>query len=274
MNDTELDDLLDQWTAPAPSPDLRNSLRTTFAGLQAATVPTRAPRNWQLTLVTGARRALLAAAVVVVGVFLFSVAQALSQTPPSGRIPYTVESEYRLYEEGGTPAVAMVTTSYMAQDGAETVLSRSMPGSQLGTLLGRKLDLLLPVWQRMITPFVAPPNALKPYQKAKTAGFHSVLVIPGCADENCLLLQKWSFPKGPGRTGTSTCMDAKVVGVETILGHPTTAVQTNFRPNRLTMWLAPDLGCFPLRINSEQMRPDGSFRVWQSKEALKITMNP
>jgi hypothetical protein len=40
------------------------------------------------------------------------------------------------------------------------------------------------------------------------------------------------------------------------------------------MWLAPDLGCFALRINSERARPDGSFYVWQTKQAVKVTMNP
>jgi hypothetical protein len=272
MNDTELDELLDQWTVSAPSPQLREDARGRFKRLQAVAVADEHKRRWSWR--AGARRAILAAAVVIVGVFLFTLAQALSQTPPPGRIPYTVDSEYRLFEDDGTPAVAMVTTSYMEQDGSEKILSRSMPGNQLGTLLGRKLDVLLPVWQRMVTPFLVPPNVLKTYQKAKAAGFHRVMVIPGCADENCLLLQKWSFPKAVGGTGTTACMEGRVVGVETILGHPTTAVQINFRPNRLTMWLAPDLGCFALRVNSERARPDGSFEVWQTKQALKVTMNP
>jgi hypothetical protein len=69
-------------------------------------------------------------------------------------------------------------------------------------------------------------------------------------------------------------MEGTVVGSETILNHPTTAVQLPMRPNRMTLWLAPDLACFALRITSETMRPDGSFRVWQMKQAVKVNMNP
>jgi len=272
MNDTELDELLDQWTVSAPSPDLRDGLRTKFAAERASAIPARYPGRWRGALLTGARRTLLAAAVVVIGVFVFSLAQAVSQTPPPGRIPYTVESEYLLYEDDAPPRIAMVTTSYTGEDGAETVLSRSVPDSQFSTLVGRKLDALLPVWQRMITPFVVSPKELEAYRK-KT-GFQEVVVVPGCSDRNCLIITHWGVPRGVGGTGTRACMEGKVVGVETILGHPTTAVQTNSRPYRLTMWMAPDLGCFALRINSERTRPDGSFHVWQTKQAVRVTMNP
>lgn len=272
MNDTELDELLDQWTLPGPSPELREGARAKFGAVQLVTVAADAPRRWRFSLLVGVRRALLAAAIVVVGLFLFSVAQALSQTPPPGRIPYTVESEYLLYEDDAPPRIAMVTTSYTGQDGAETILSRSIPDSQFDTLIGRKLDALLPVWQRMVLPFVVSPKELEAYRK-KT-GFQEVVVVPGCADRNCLIITHWGVPRGVGGTGTRACMEGKVVGVETILGHPTTAVQTNSRPYRLTMWLAPDLGCFALRINSERTRPDGSFHVWQTKQAVKVTMNP
>jgi hypothetical protein len=126
----------------------------------------------------------------------------------------------------------------------------------------------------MILPFVVSPKELESYRKKKAAGFQQVIVVPGCALGNCVLLQHWGFPRVVGGTGTKACVDGIVVGVETILGHPTTAVQTNSRPHRLTMWLAPDLGCFALRINSERARPDGSFYVWQTKQAVKVTMNP
>ena len=271
MNDTELDELLDEWKMPAPSPELREGLRAKFVAVETVTVA--GLRGWKGSLMVGARRAMLAAAIVVVGVFLFSVAQALSQTPPPGKIPYTVESEYLLYEDDAPPTVAMVTTSYTDHEGAEKILSRSMPNRQpVITLIGRKLDALLPVWQRMITPFVVSPKELEAYRK-KT-GFQEVIVVPGCADSNCLIITHWGVPRGVGGTGTTACMVGKVVGVETILGHQTTAVETNSRPYRLTMWLAPDLGCFALRINSERMRPDGSFHVWQTKQAVKVTMNP
>ena len=40
------------------------------------------------------------------------------------------------------------------------------------------------------------------------------------------------------------------------------------------MWMAPDLGCFALRITSEALRPDGTFRLVKTKQALRVTMNP
>ena len=271
MHDTELDEILDHWTQPTPSPNLRAGLRERFAAVQQLRGDGSAPVRSKLRVV--ARRVLLAAAAVVVGVFVFSTALALSQTPVTGRIPYTVESEYLRDEDGGVPEVAMTTTSYTAPDGDEVVLSRSVPDNQLANLVGRKLDVMVPVWQRMLTPFITSPQHLDAYRKQKAAG-NWVAVVPGCLDANCLLLQHAGFRRGVGGMGTGACVQGKVVGVETILGHATTAVQTNTRPNRLTMWLAPDLGCFALRIDSEIARPDGSFRVWQTKRAIKITMNP
>jgi hypothetical protein len=42
---------------------------------------------------------------------------------------------------------------------------------------------------------------------------------------------------------------------------------------RLTLWMAPDLGCFALRITTEERRPD-TFRLVSRKQALKVTLNP
>jgi hypothetical protein len=111
-------------------------------------------------------------------------------------------------------------------------------------------------------------------QREVQSGFQQVVVIPGCVDWTCLLIQHFGFRKPVGGFGTTACMEGTVVGSETILNHPTTAVQLPMRPNRMTLWLAPDMGCFALRITSETMRPDGSFHVWQMKQAVKVTMNP
>jgi hypothetical protein len=42
----------------------------------------------------------------------------------------------------------------------------------------------------------------------------------------------------------------------------------------MTLWTAPDLGCFALRITIEERRPDGTFRLVSAKQALKVTLNP
>jgi len=43
---------------------------------------------------------------------------------------------------------------------------------------------------------------------------------------------------------------------------------------RMTIWVAPDLGCFALRIRSEQLGPDGAFHTVHVKQAIKVTLNP
>jgi hypothetical protein len=275
MNDTELDEMLDHWNVPAPSPTLRESVRTGFAAAKPVTPPPAVPVRWKFAFVPAARKTLLAAAIVIAGIFLFAAAQALSQTPPPVHMPFTVDSEYLLYGDDGSPTVAMLSTSYTAPPGQEVLLSRSIPGQPIGTALGRALDAALPVLQRMILPHVVTPGKdMELDRKMKQSGFQLGVVIPGCADWTCLLIQHFGFRKPVGGFGTTACMEGTVVGSETILNHPTTAVQLPMRPNRMTLWLAPDMGCFALRITSETMRPDGSFRVWQMKQAVKVTMNP
>ncbi len=275
MNDTELDEMLNQWTVPPVPATLRESVRAGFAAAQPLTHPTPVPVRRKFVVMSAARKTLLAAAILVAGIFLFAAAQALSQTPPPVHIPFTVDSEYLLYGDTGSPTLAMVSTSYTAPPGQEVLLSRSIPGQPIGTALGRALDAALPVWQRMILPFVVTSKQdMELYRKMRQSGFQQVVVIPGCADWTCLVIQHFGFRRPADGFGTTACMEGNVVGTETILNHPTTAVQLPMRPNRMTLWLAPDLGCFALRITSETMRPDGSFHVWQMKQAVKVTMNP
>ena len=79
MNDTELDEMLDQWAAPPAPASLREKVRV---GFEAQIVSAGAPMGWRSALLPGMRETLLAAAVAGVGVFLFMVTGALSQTAP------------------------------------------------------------------------------------------------------------------------------------------------------------------------------------------------
>ena len=108
-------------------------------------------------------------------------------------------------------------------------------------------------------------------------------VVSGCGGETCLSLNNWFFVRAA--TGPSApCAAGEVVGSETILGHPTTAVMRpmpNARatPNRpaearITMWMAPDLGCFALRVAIEEQQPEGAFRLVSEKQALSVKMRP
>ena len=42
----------------------------------------------------------------------------------------------------------------------------------------------------------------------------------------------------------------------------------------MTVWTAPALGCFALKITLEAERPDGTFHLAFAKQALKVNVNP
>jgi hypothetical protein len=278
MKDTELDEMLDQWSVPPPPASLRESVQAGFAANMPRTAPPRVLVSWRSALVPSVRKTLLAAAIAVIGVFLFAAAQALSQTPPPVHIPYTVDSEYIRYGDDGSPVIEMLSTSYTGPNGGEIVISRSIPGHLLGTaaartLAARTLDAVLPVWQRMILPFVVAPKDIERFKEMRQSGVQTVGVISGCADWTCLVINHWGFRRASG--AGNACLEGPVVGRETILNYPTTAVERSLGPGgRLTMWMAPDLGCFALRITTEARRPDGTLHLWQTKQALKVTLNP
>ena len=130
MNDKELDELLDTWSAPPPPASLRQAVRSDFA---MAT-----PR------VRRTRRRLFAVAALAATAFLLVVASALPQTvkvvAPFSGIPYTVDSEFVSYAPDGSPAQHIFTTSY-SRNGNEVILSRSEAGNPLHTAL----------WQVVVT---------------------------------------------------------------------------------------------------------------------------
>ena len=274
MNDTELDEILNRWIVAAPAPALRENVRAAFVAAQPVTAPRVFKERERLAFLPAARRALLAAALVVVGVFLFVAVQALSQTPPPVHIPYTVDSEFLRYGDDGTPTVEMLSTSYPGPYGGEVVLSRSIPGNSLATAAARTLDAVLPAWQRLILPFTVSPKDMEKFKKMRQSGIETVGVISGCADRTCLVINHWGFRK-PAAGTSNACVEGDVVGSETILSHATTGIQRSLgSEGRITLWMAPDLGCFALRITTEALRPDGTVRLVQTKQALKVTLKP
>lgn len=271
MNDTELDELLDQWSAPPAPASLRESVRAGYAaGLENKTSPD--VRHGIAAFVPGARKRLLAAAVLGVGVFLVIVTQAFPQMlglgSPSVKPPYTVDSEFLRYGDGGSSSaqlhrIQMLSTSYNL-NGREIILSRSLPGNPFGTAFRRALDPIHSFLSQLALPFVATAAQA---ERARTAP----QVITGCGDD-CMMLEQYRFASAGTAAG---CVDGPVVGRETILNYATTAVQLPLGHQwRITLWTAPDLGCFALRITIEEKRPDGTFRLVSRKQALKVTLNP
>lgn len=99
--------------------------------------------------------------------------------------------------------------------------------------------------------------------------------LTGCEPgSGCLILEHYGFAKVA--TGADhSCVDRPLAGRATILNHPTEAVRERWTEHgRMTLWLAPDLGCFALKVTYEEQRPDGSFHLVSAKQALKVTLNP
>jgi hypothetical protein len=273
MNDTELDELLDTSSAPPAPASLRENVRAGFAaGLKRNTSPS--VLHWITAFVPGARKRLLAAAVLGVGAFLLIVTQAFPQMfglgAPPVKIPYTVDSEFVRYADDGSSTVDMYSTSY-GLNGHEILLSRSFPGNPFGTVIGRTADATLPLLSRLISRLTIPAEEL---ERVRQHSPHTIGAVTGCDDWTCLLLEHYFFQRVAAGIGAG-CLDGAVVGRETILSYPTAAVQLALGDQRrMTWWTAPDLGCFALRIMIEEKRPDGTFRLVSKKQALKVTLNP
>ena len=88
------------------------------------------------------------------------------------------------------------------------------------------------------------------------------------------MLAHYFFLRAAADTDTG-CVAGTVVGRETLLNYTTAAVQLFLNDQRrMIWWMAPDLGCFALRITIEEQRLDGTFRPVSKKQALRVTLNP
>ncbi len=262
MNDTELDKLLDQWTAPPAPASLRESVRAGFAAGRG--IPARAPR---------ASKRLLLAAMLSALALLLVVAQAARPGSPPVRIPYIVDSEFVRYADGRPATIEMYTSSY-ALNGTEILKSRSIPGRPFVTAIGRSLDNTLPLWSRVMARLTVDTQTL---DRVRQAAHRSIGAITGC-DASCLVLEHHGFARaaaGVGVDGGTACLDGTIVDHETILGYPTTGVQPRMGGSmRMTWWTAPELGCFALRITTEEKQPDGTWRLVREKRALRVNSSP
>jgi hypothetical protein len=258
MNDTELDELLDTWSAPPPPASFRENVRAEFAvGLERKTSPSM--RHWIAAFLPSARKRLVAAAILGVGAFLLVVTLALPQTlrlvSPPVRIPYTVDSEFVRYADDGSSAIEVHLTSYN-NNGSEIVLYEVYPS--FGTAIRRALGAAASFVGGLTLPFVVSPEQL---ERVRVAARVSTGLEGYYLGSAAALIK-------------AGCVDGAVVGRETILNYPTVAVQPSLGDRRrMTLWMAPDLGCFALRITIEEQRPDGTFRLVSKKQAIKVTLN-
>jgi hypothetical protein len=248
MNDTELDELLDTWSAPPAPAALRRGVRTAFAARP------RRQMNY------GVRRVLFAGALLGAGAFLFIVTLAFPQTlklvSPRVPIPYSVDSECIRYSDDGSPAEEVYLTSYN-QNGSEIILSRTFPGNPFKTAIHRTLDAT-----RSLSYFLRPTRVSDEQLERVKA---SARIDTGFASE--LFGNTDAVVRGG-------CVVGPVVGRETILNHPTVSVQRLDAHMKMTLWMAPDLSCFALRMTIEKKGSDGTFRLLSAKHAVRVILNP
>jgi hypothetical protein len=247
MNDTELDQLLNVWSVPPVPASLRVSVR---AGFDA-----RPRRRW----LRWPGKFLFAAAALGVVTFLLAVTLALPQTlslvSPPVRAPYIVDSDVVRYGFDGTPSIELSIGSYN-NNGSEIVVSEVahslLPAIKLGL------------------------QAVEPLVGVLTGHF----VVSHEQSERDKLIARVSTGFEGYWLGSaaalidSGCVNGPVVGHETILNHRTVAVRQFNDVQRMTLWMAPDLGCFALRLAREERRADGTFRLVLKKQATKVTPNP
>jgi hypothetical protein len=244
MNDTELDQLLNTWDAPPVPASLRAGVRVGFHSR-----PERRKFRGLRVLISAAG----------IACFLLGVTLALPQTlkliSPTVRAPYIVDSDIVHYGFDGTPSVELSLGSYN-NDGSEVVVYEVahslLPAIKLG------LQAIGPVVGRLTLLFVV---SREQAERAKliarvSAGFEGYWL------------------GGAATLIHSGCVNGPVVGHETILNHQTIAVRQFNDRQRMTLWMAPDLGCFALRLTREERRSDGTFRLVLKKQATKVTTNP
>jgi len=250
VTDTELDEILDKWAAPAAPSSLRATVRAEAGSCTRRRVR---PGVWALASV---------AAVLLVGVQ--APPQKVTLLSPAARIPFTVDSEFFYSPEDGSTAVTMYSSSY-SRDAREIFLYKSMPGDPWATAMLRVLDfgaaLLRPI-QEYSLALTVPPQEI---QRAR-----ELVRVADCVGANCKPLSYWTIGSR-SELLRSGCELGAVSGHETILGYPTAAIRRSIAPKRrITVWMAPALGCFPLKSLVEEQQADGTFRAIRGRRALKI----
>jgi hypothetical protein len=184
-------------------------------------------------------KSLIIGAVLGLGAFVWAAfPQTLRLAPALVRIPYTVDSVFVRHATDGSSTVDIYSTSYN-HNGNEIRLSSSVPGHPFATAIRRTLDA---------TGFILfhLRALLHPEAEQAESAANAVRISNACAD-------------GP------------VIGRETILNYPTVAIQYTSAADRITLWMSPDLGCFPLKMTYDERRPDGTFRQVIDRRALKVT---
>jgi len=100
--------------------------------------------------------------------------------------------------------------------------------------------------------------------KMRAAAKDRSSVVTECGDRYCLTVAHYVFQRADAAKG---CVEGEVVGRETILGYATAAQRIVLGDGRrITVWMAPELGCFALKVTTE----DRESRVLSGREAVRV----
>jgi hypothetical protein len=167
-----------------------------------------------------------------------------------------VDTDTTSFMRDGTSHELRMTT-YM-RNGVEIILART-PGN--------------PLWTSVMNAFSLVFSPVDPHRWAE-------FVASGCSNVRDIRMEIHGAMTPPGPViGVGT-----VVGHETILGYQTTVTE-HLSPSGdpgdalkdgriITLWQAPDLGCFDLKMVHEQKNSDGTHRLVEERHTLKVTVNP
>ena len=137
MNDQELDEMLNQWNAPAAPPSLRENLRAGFRERISRAIPIiLRPRFPRLRFAFAL--AVLAAVLLLATAAFPQVGRMLSSEP----IPYSVDSEFVMFPMDREPRAYLTATTY-SRNGQEVVLTWSMPDHPFATPIHRVVGALI-----------------------------------------------------------------------------------------------------------------------------------
>jgi hypothetical protein len=261
MNDTELDDLLDSWKAPEAGESLRRSVKSGFHGRVE-----RKKRRWMVGLVP---------AFLGVAALLLVVTRAAPQTVKLNGHPYTVVSEFVRYAEDGSASVDMYGTSYNDKYGREILLARHLPDHPFSDLMARMLDAANRISGPIRIHLLAHSAGGAEIMAKRAAAGPLPIVSTDCVGDECLSVAYFVLPKAAGNPAIG-CTDGPVVDRETILGYATVAIQLPVDGTRMrrTVWMAPALGCFAMKIATEREMANGRFRLVSGKQAVTVRLNP
>jgi hypothetical protein len=234
MNDSELDEMLNQWGVPPVRAGLRERVQ---AGIVMA------PRRRYFPWVgwKGLFAGIATAAVLFLVICTEAFPDVLGSPSPALRPPYVAISNVTAYAQDGSSRLESTVYSY-SYKGTEMVQFEEDPGDPIHQAI---MSFHLGV-HRYLLRFV--PNLVMPESSARDVWFSSY-VKSGCVDKGDV-----------------------VIGHEQLLAHQTTVVQGVGDGWRWTGWLAPDLGCFALRTRNEEPLARGGYRLTKQRDTVVVTV--